>query len=953
VKVIPTPKRLFPTQTSTPSKLSNTSSTGLSSLPPLLILHLLPEELLNKGFLFLKPPANTLLTQSFVYDHLLTHGFQVSDQRILSGSDLMSRYNAFTAPIAHKALVLSPAELEISLDHQELFEAKYGISWREAIAQGLLHNAQSAGDFLQLTTRDLYDLWTHASRTNSVLQLAPDCWVGLLEPPLASPTAPAPSSSLIATVFCVNGFFPEIQDQYLLAANSGTGVWCCNVSWSDSLMSWRRCLTEIIGHPNPAVAQEGSLRKIFLSEWTELEQLQEPTLEENGIHFSVSAFEACAERELWLSSGASLLSSDPLGSRLSSVGLTPLMARDWLSNGGSGVIGALSITIYEQLEGLGCLECLQKIQQLLQQSNSHSQDKDQTQPTSPLLPLSIGSSSLSSPQQRQSQQHGQGLEKGQGTPNSAFLLFSPEASALPFVLSLAAEFLTSHGCLIVSQGDLLCSPTLAQKLDSLHPETAKHALTCTPSSLHLSPRQRIQFQKLFQISWTDALLCRGGGGSLGGGEGGVMNATEAMKRWHLTAIELYQLWCVAVQKNQILCFSSDLLCALLELPSPSLSASGAVSVSVSSGGRRFYCINGFYPHLRGRYLQPPPLPSSSSPSSSPQPQQQQQQQQSHGKSKGKGARARTGTAARVRYMCVEWNPYHLSWSAFSHQLIGHPHASLAEPSSLRAQLLDLCPSTPPSQSQSLPGGWAWDGFQSRGHGQFLCASQSAWEAMRQREVWLGISLTEDPLGQQLLSAGIPLEVISQWIAGTPTGTAGAAHSNSTNGAETHSNGVGVGYAELFHEKGNQESLSVALELLSNSTEGLSSALRSQQSHSHSHSPSSDQSLISVRYLHSSPTPGTGTGTALGMRMGIGTEERSSNNSKSMRMFSPYRYPYPSPAAAPSSLTPLGYHPPPSSHPSPYPPTPFLSRPAGIAHAPTGTSLPPSLLSLLTSLLLQR
>jgi hypothetical protein len=152
----------------------------------------------------------------------------------------------------------------------------------------------------------------------------------------------------------------------------------------------------------------------------------------------------------------------------------------------------------------------------------------------------------------------------------------------------------------------------------------------------------------------------------------------------------------------------------------------------------------------------------------------------------------------VAYLSVEWDPSRMPWSHFNRQVIGELNASLAEPSSLRGQLLERWATLAgPSVAQLPP----WDGFE----GQFLSASRSAWDGMRERGVWLGSSLEEDPLGQPLLSSGIGLDLLTQWTRGNLLPTLIG---------ETQRSSL---LSEIFLDKGIHECLALALELLSNTT----------------------------------------------------------------------------------------------------------------------------------------
>ncbi len=107
-------------------------------------------------------------------------------------------------------------------------------------------------------------------------------------------------------------------------------VFCFNLQWNKNRqLSWLNFLQTIIGSEDPALAPEKSLRKIIFNEWQELELFEPPNLINNCIYVSNNAFEAFAERSIWLESP---WLDDPVGCRLYYLGLTPDVVSRWITN---------------------------------------------------------------------------------------------------------------------------------------------------------------------------------------------------------------------------------------------------------------------------------------------------------------------------------------------------------------------------------------------------------------------------------------------------------------------------------------------------------------------------------------------------------------------------------------------------------------------------------------------
>jgi hypothetical protein len=260
------------------------------------------------------------------------------DEKVISGLELKARFDRQYAGMGNRAILLSSTEFDITKTGREVFEKKFGISWSLAIDQGLLRNAVSTAEILELSSDQLEEAWMKSERDGFTVKLQRGCHCGLID-----------SVSDKPAIFCINGFFPAMREKY---SASNASIWCCSVGWTDDRMPWREFLEEIIGHTNPEQASPNSLRHVIQQEWQELGLCSTPNILDNAIHASASAFEAFVERCNWCDSSWLI---DPLGSRLFSLGLTPSVVQDWMKN--SLVKGK---SVFDHMDGLGCQECLDK-----------------------------------------------------------------------------------------------------------------------------------------------------------------------------------------------------------------------------------------------------------------------------------------------------------------------------------------------------------------------------------------------------------------------------------------------------------------------------------------------------------------------------------------------------------------------------------------------------------------
>ena len=143
----------------------------------------------NQAFIFIKPSANTEAVKALVKSTLKKEGISVLaeggiDAQTISEHKLID--NHYYA-IANKASLLKPVELSPPADKMSGFTAKFGLTWSQALAEGLVHNAVDACDVLGVDPAQLGELWAASKDAGSLFKFGGGFYVGKVSAsPLAS-----------------------------------------------------------------------------------------------------------------------------------------------------------------------------------------------------------------------------------------------------------------------------------------------------------------------------------------------------------------------------------------------------------------------------------------------------------------------------------------------------------------------------------------------------------------------------------------------------------------------------------------------------------------------------------------------------------------------------------------------------------------------------------------------
>jgi nucleoside diphosphate kinase len=134
----------------------------------------------NSAFVFLKPHAVNAACVALLKEKLATAGIAVTSEGVLDNKEIESKLlidNHYYA-IANKASLSKPANLNVKADKQEDFNKKYGISWTQALADGLVFNALDACARLGISGDELNTRWAASKETTGLVKFGGGFYAG-------------------------------------------------------------------------------------------------------------------------------------------------------------------------------------------------------------------------------------------------------------------------------------------------------------------------------------------------------------------------------------------------------------------------------------------------------------------------------------------------------------------------------------------------------------------------------------------------------------------------------------------------------------------------------------------------------------------------------------------------------------------------------------------------------
>lgn len=295
---------------------------------------------MNTAFVFIKPHAVGEKTKAMTVATLAEQGIEVLREGSLTGPEIDAGQliDQHYYAIASKATLVKPSALPIPEDK---FEAKFGLSWTDALASGRVYNALDACAYLGVDADEINDLWAKAKSAGNLIKFGGGFYCGIVD-----------GVDGKDPIYTFNAFFMQMRSKFV-AKDASISYFV--VEWDSKDLSWADFRGKVLGPTDPADAPADSVRGRVLAQWKELGLATKPNTGDNGVHASASPFEALAERMNWL--GVSV-EDDSFGKTLLEAGITAETIKAWSVDPqvalGDGTTGSL----FDALEDMDTGACL-------------------------------------------------------------------------------------------------------------------------------------------------------------------------------------------------------------------------------------------------------------------------------------------------------------------------------------------------------------------------------------------------------------------------------------------------------------------------------------------------------------------------------------------------------------------------------------------------------------------
>jgi len=304
-----------------------------------------PSKPVNAAFVFVKPHAVTEKANALVRDGLKAKGLKILSEGDLTSEviDQKKLIDQHYYAIASKATILKPHELNIP---KEKFQKAFGLSWDDALKQGVVFNAMDACKELNCNAEELNAAWAGAKKAGKLEKFGGGFYCGLVEMSGKKP------------IYVFNGFFMTMRSAFTAP---GKSIHYYTVEWEESTLSWEDFRGKVLGPTDPKDAPKDSLRGKILSDWKALGLSSEPNVGDNGVHASASPFEAMAERMNWLETPCN---QDSFCKALVRAGVKEAMIKEWSVDPQVKISADKKGSLFDSLEDMDASACLEKAKAL-------------------------------------------------------------------------------------------------------------------------------------------------------------------------------------------------------------------------------------------------------------------------------------------------------------------------------------------------------------------------------------------------------------------------------------------------------------------------------------------------------------------------------------------------------------------------------------------------------------
>jgi len=138
-----------------------------------------------QAFVFIKPHAVTPAVKALAKDHFSAAGISVYKEGSLTGPQIEKDKlidNHYYA-IANKASLSKPVELNPPPAKQEEFAKKFGISWKQALADGIVYNAVDGCARLGIDGDQMNNIWAGAKKSGNLVKFGGGFYAGKIPAP--------------------------------------------------------------------------------------------------------------------------------------------------------------------------------------------------------------------------------------------------------------------------------------------------------------------------------------------------------------------------------------------------------------------------------------------------------------------------------------------------------------------------------------------------------------------------------------------------------------------------------------------------------------------------------------------------------------------------------------------------------------------------------------------------
>jgi nucleoside diphosphate kinase len=502
----------------------------------------------NRAFVFIKPHANNAAVCALVRTKFAESKITILNDGELTGPVIDSKMlidNHYLS-IANKASLNKPSSLNPPPSGLEEFKKTFNISWADVQAQGRMFNALEACRLTGLDGNQMDTLWATAKKNGKLAKLSGGFYAGLI-PVLAFPSAvvgPAVPSAeeakalaeafgdclcfskasyqaitdlsdkelsakyptvtvgeavftkfpAFSAKFLLNGFYAGMRSKFTVPEAK---IHWYVVEFATEALTWQNFRLQILGATDPALAVSGSLRRSILDEYKALGLATEPNVGDNGVHASASPFEALAEQLNWLQCD---ISNQPFGQACLAGGVPEATIAAWTKDPQVTTLDGKQGSLFDQLEDKSVEACLTAMQGL-----ANVEVKAQS-----------------------------------GLLNRAFVFVKPHAVTAAVCAKVAAKFAEAK-IAILSEGEL-CGPEIDAKqyIDNHYLSIASKASLSKPAQLNPPANGIAEFQKVFGVSWKDALALNV-----------LFNATDGQKALGMTGDEVDAAWASSKKNNHL------------------------------------------------------------------------------------------------------------------------------------------------------------------------------------------------------------------------------------------------------------------------------------------------------------------------------------------------------------------------------------------------------------------